>query len=252
MESEVSKFFPDTEFISGDGTGQQYMVTFDGKRFWLAVPVGRELTDLHFIFIFSGRGGSGRRNNLTGGEVQHRFLNMMLKEGFAFICAECSPDAWADMESTDLTFESWEYCRRQGLDIPEKIDLMGFSMGGLGALMYAARKVGKVRKVVDVFGVTDLVDFCEKREVRAELKQLTAAERLDRSPCAKADLYKDADILIIHGDKDASVDISQSARFYELLKARDFSCRYIVVPDMGHNNAILGNVDTQIRDFFAG
>ena len=249
MKDEIVKFFPDAELISEDEVGQQYMVSFDGKSFWLAVPNDRKLNDLHFVFIFCGRGGAGSRNAFTAGEIPGKVLNMLLKDGFAFICAVCSPDAWADMESTQMTFDTWEYCRKQGLNIPEKIDLFGGSMGGLGALIFASRKVGMVRKIVELFGITDLDDFYNCGNYREALGQLTAEERQDRSPCRKLDCYKDVDILIIHGTEDTIVDISYSERFYKLLKERNYSCQYISVPGIGHDNNILGKVDKDIHDF---
>ena len=251
MKNKIEKIFPMNELIAEDEIGLQYMISFDNRRFWLAVPADRDLNDLHFVFVFSGRGGTGRNNALTSGNIPGDFFKMMLKDGFAFICGECSPDAWADPESTAITFEAWEYCRKQGLNMPDKIDLIGGSMGGLGSLIFAARKVGMVRKIVDIFGITDLDDFYNKGNYREALGQLSAAERQDRSPCRKLDCYKDIDFLIIHGTEDTIVDISYSERFYALLKERNYSCKYIVVPGIGHDNNILGKVDKEIHDFLA-
>ena len=251
MENVIKKYFPQTEVIKADEVEQQYLVSAGKDRFWLAVPTGKPLNSLHFVIVFSGRGGTGKDNNISAEGIRGDFRRKMLSAGFAFICAECSPEAWGDPESTRATLAALEYCRKQGVAIPEKIDLLGFSMGGLGALMFAARQPEKVNRIVDVFGITDLEEFYKKGKYRAKLGEIPEAERLDRSPCAKVERYKNMEILIIHGDKDEIVDISFSQRFYELLKKHNVPSRFVVIPDMGHSNNILGKIDTLIPDFFS-
>lgn len=249
MDKGIKKFFPQTELLKADEVEEQYLVSAGKDRFWLAVPTGKPLNSLHFIVVFSGRGGTGKKNNISSDGVRGEFRRKMLADGFAFICAECSPDAWGDLESTRATLAALEYCRKQGVAIPEKVDLLGFSMGGLGALMFAARHPEKVKRVIDVFGITDLEAFYKTGKYRAKLSQIPDAERLDRSPCAKVERYKNMEILIIHGDKDAVVNISFSQRLYELLQKHNIASRFIIIPGMGHSNDILSKIETVIPDF---
>lgn len=250
MKNSVERFFPQTELLREDAVEMQYMVAAGNDRFWLAVPADRDLNTLHFVFVFSGRGGTGCSNNISGDGIPGNFRRQMLQAGFAFICAECSPQAWGDPESTRATLSAIEYCRRQGVALPEKIDLLGFSMGGLGVLMFAARHPEKVRKLIDVFGITDLEHFHRNASYRAGLEQIPEAERCDRSPCAKAACYKDMEMLIIHGTEDTTVDISYSERFYALLVKQDTSCRFVRIPGIGHTNDILQDAGAVIKEFF--
>ena len=250
-EQPLKKFFPQANLLKADDLEQQYLVSAGKDRFWLAVPTGKMLNSLHFVVVFSGRGGTGKKNNISGEGAGKKFRRKMLSAGFAFICAECSPDAWGDPESTRATLAALEYCRKQGVAIPEKVDLLGFSMGGLGALMFAARHPEKVNRVVDVFGITDLEAFYKMGKYRAKLSKIPAAERQDRSPCAKVERYKNMEILIIHGDKDVVVDISFSRHFYELLKKHNIPSRFVIIPGIGHSNNILGKTGTIIPDFFS-
>ena len=248
-EQPLKKFFPQAKLLKADEVEEQYLVSAGKDSFWLAVPTGKPLNSLHFVVVFSGRGGTGSRNNISGEGVNGEFRRKMLSAGFAFICAVCSPDAWGNPESTRTSLAALEYCRKQGVAIPEKIDLLGFSMGGLGVLMFAARHPEKVNRVIDVFGITDLEEFCKKGKYRAKLSLIPDAERLDRSPCAKVERYKNMEILIIHGDEDAIVDISFSQRFYELLKKHNIKSQFVVIPGMGHSNKILKKIDTLVLDF---
>ena len=252
MKKEIARLFPKAELLKEDAVEQQYWVSTGKNRFWLAVPAaGKKLADLRMVCVFAGRGGSGKANNLSGEGIPGQCRREMLQAGLAFLCAECSPNAWGDPESTAATVAALEYCRKQGLNLPEKIDLLGFSMGGLGALMFAARRPETVRKVVDIFGITDLDDFYNRGFYRAMLSRIPEAERRDRSPCAKAERYKNMEILIVHGDRDATVDISYSKRFLELMQKQNTPCRLIVVPGIGHSNDILEKSGAAIRDFLA-
>lgn len=252
MKSEIARVFPEAALLKEDAAEQQYWITNGKTRFWLAVPAaGKKLSDLHFVCVFSGRGGSGRANNLSGEGIPGKFRRGMLQAGFALLCAECSSNAWGDPESTAATVAALEYCRKQGVKLPEKVDLLGFSMGGLGALMFAAREPAMVRKVVDIFGITDLDDYYNRGFYRAMLGKIPEAERRDRSPCAKKERYKNMEFLLVHGDRDATVDISYSKRFLELMQKQNTPCRLVVVPGIGHSNDILEKSGTAILEFLA-
>ena len=251
MKNCVDKIFPGAELLREDSVEAQYMIPAGDDRFWLAVPADKDLNALHFIFVFSGLGGTGKANNISGDGIPGEFRRQMLQAGFAFICAECSPRAWGDPESTRATLSAMEYCRRQGVVLPGRTDLLGLSMGGLGALMFAARHPEKIRKVTDVFGITDLEEFSKYSKYRADLELLPETERADRRPCAKAACYKDMELLIIHGTEDTTVDISYSERLYALLQKQGTPCDFIRVPGMGHSNDILKETGAAIREFFS-
>ena len=250
MRNCIDNIFPGAELLREDAAEAHYMIPAGADRFWLAVPADRDLNTLHFIFVFSGLGGTGKANNISGEGIPGEFRRRMLQAGFAFICAECSPHAWGDPESTRATLSAMDYCRSRGVALPEKTDLLGFSMGGLGVLMFAARHPERVRRVTDVFGITDFEKYSRQSKYRAELELIPEAERADRCPCAKAERYKDMEMLIIHGTEDATVDISYSERLYELLQKQGTACRFIKVPDTGHTNDILKDTGTAICEFF--
>ncbi|MBO7146526.1 MAG: prolyl oligopeptidase family serine peptidase [Lentisphaeria bacterium] len=250
VKNEIQKFFPKAKLLKEDPTELQYMVTAGKNRFWLAIPTDKKINDLHFIFVFSGRGGSGKNNNINVAGIPEQFRKQMQQTGFAFICAVCSPNAWGDPGSTEATLAAIRYCRKQGINLPPKIDLLGFSMGGLGALMFAARHPEEVRKVTDVFGITDLEEFYKQGKYRAAIEKIPPAERQDRIPCAKIEHYQNIEFLIIHGDKDTTVSKSHSERFYALLQKQNIKAEFIIIPGIGHSNNILQKAGPDILNFF--
>ena len=246
----ISERMPGAELISLDEVETQYQVTFGRGSFWLTLPTGINTEKVRLIFVFSGHGGVGKDNNLTRSEIAAQFRRKMLTAGFGFVCAVCSPDAFGDPESTEATITASQYCRSRGLNVPDKIPLLGFSMGGLGVLMFAARYPEKVSRIVDVFGITDLEQFFRAGYFTDILGRLTQEERTARAPIRKTEFYRDIPILILHGDQDNIVDISHSQQFYAAMKQQSCPVQFRIIPGYGHTNDILAAAGGFVADFF--
>ena len=239
------------ELLRKDAFGQEYMVNCGNHRFWLALPPGEAaFRRARLIFVFSGHGGTGASSNLTRGETPERFRHEMYAAGFGFVCAECSTAAWGDEESTEATLAAAEYCRARGMNTGEKFSLLGFSMGGLGALMFAARHPEKTARVADVFGITDLDRFLEEGFYPEELSKIPQPERQARSPRRLAERYAGIPVLIVHGTEDKIVHISHSETLYAALSARHSPCRFLKVPGYGHTNEALKVLGGELGAFF--
>ena len=239
------------DLLRKDDAGQEYMVSFGKRRFWLALPPDEEaFRRARLIFVFSGHGGAGASSNLTRCETSERFRHEMHAAGFGFVCAECSTAAWGDEESTEATLAAGEYCRLQGLNTGEKFSLLGFSMGGLGALMFAARHPEKTARVADVFGITDLDRFLEEGFYPEELSKIPQGERRARAPRRLAERYAGIPVLIVHGTEDRIVNISHSETLYAALEAQHSPCRLLKVPGYGHTNEALKVLGPELSAFF--
>lgn len=239
------------ELLRKDVSGQEYMVNCADHRFWLALPPDEAaFRRARLIFVFSGHGGTGASCNLTRGEASERFRHEMYAAGFGFVCAECSTAAWGDEESTEATLAAAEYCRAQGMNTGKKFSLLGFSMGGLGALMFAARHPEKTARVADVFGITDLDRFLEEGFYLEELSKIPKSERQARSPRRLAERYAGVPILIVHGTEDKIVDISHSETLCAALEAQHSPCRFLKVPGYGHTNEALKVLGSELGAFF--
>ena len=250
MQESIKKLFPKAKLLKSNSNELQYMVTANKNSFWLCVPQNKNINNLNFIFVFSGRGGTGKNNNINAKGIPETFRINMLKNNFAFICAVCSPNAWGNLESTKATLAAINYCKKQGINLKEKVDLLGFSMGGLGALMFAARHPNLVNKVVDVFGITNLEKFYQAGFFKSYLSKIPASERKDASPQDKINQYKNIKFLIIHGNKDTTVPMANSQDFYLLLQKANIDSKLIIVPNIGHSNNILGKTGKEIEMFF--
>ena len=239
------------ELLRKDAAGQEYMVSRGSRRFWLALPPEEEaFRRARLIFVFSGHGGTGASSNLTRCETSERFRHEMHEAGFGFVCAECSTAAWGDEESTEATLAAGEYCRLQGMNTGEKFSLLGFSMGGLGALMFAARHPEKTDRVADVFGITDLDRFLEEGFYPEELSKIPQPERRARAPRRLAERYAGIPVLIVHGTEDKIVNISHSETLYAALAAQNSPCRFLKVPGYGHTNEALKVLGPELGAFF--
>ena len=246
----LSERMPGAKLLSADGTETQYQVEFDRGSFWLDLPTGKDPAEVGLIFVFSGKGGVGGDNNLTRSAIAGQFRREILAAGFGFVCAVCSPSAFGDPESTEATLHASEYCRVHGLNVPDRIPLLGFSMGGLGALMFAVRHPEKTARVAEFFGITDLEQFFREGKYPEILGRLTQEERTGRAPVRQVGQLRDIPILILHGDRDEIVDISHSERLYAALKAQDCPVRFEVIPGYGHTNDILAAAGKYLKPFF--
>jgi acetyl esterase/lipase len=159
-----------------------------------------------------------------------------------------------------------------GID-PAKIGIMGGSAGGhLAALVgtgggqavlqpvqYSAVS-GRVGAAVDLFGPADLTQLsnlnqAQRRILAAAFSPLTVAELRKYAPVTYID-NSDPEFLIIHGDQDATVPLSQSQNFDANLRAAGVESTLIVVQGGNHGltapgmNPTAQQIAEQIGDFF--
>ncbi len=121
----------------------------------------------------------------------------------------------------------------QKIAAPDRIAMFGYSYGGYAALAAAIRPNGLYQCAISGAGAGDL----------ASLKQATFENRFQRefqNPTIRGmdalERAKEAQIplLIYHGDRDTNVEVKQSRKFVDALKAADKPHRYLEIKDMGH------------------
>jgi len=241
--------FPGAELLERDGTETQYQVTFERGSFWLDLPSGTDPAEAKLIFVFSGAGGVGKTNNLSHPGPASEFRRSMIASGFGFVCAVCAPYVFGAAEATDATLAAADHCRSCGLNVPERIAVLGFSMGGLGALMFAVRHPEKTGRVAEFFGITDLEEFYRAGQYPQVLGKLPPEERAERAPRRYADRFRNIPVLILHGDRDEVVDISHSEQLYAALKEQGCPVRFEVIPGYGHTNDMLAAAGGSVKRF---
>lgn len=135
----------------------------------------------------------------------------------------------------------------QKVAAPDKVAMFGYSYGGYAALAAAIRPNGLYRCAISGAGAGDL----------ASIKQATFDNRFQRefqNPTIRGlDALEKArqsqiPLLIYHGDRDQIVDVKQSRKFVDALKAAGKPHRYLEIKDMGHQLATMepAMVETQL------
>jgi len=158
---------------------------------------------------------------------------------------------------------------------PEKIGAWGGSAGGhLVALLGTAdatagwdvgqylEQSSRVQAVVDMFGPTDLTVLFEGANPRL-MEQVFGTSDRNSETLQKASPVNwvssdDPPFLILHGERDPLVPVSQSQIFYEKLQAAGVPATFVIVKNAGHGFAPLGGpispsrqeLTKMIGDFF--
>ena len=145
--------------------------------------------------MLGGRGSTATETNITSLEAAP-FRLELLRRGFTVLCPACGSDHWGGPESSRIALRVLEQLSSAGFPVAKPLPVMGFSMGGLGAMMFAARHPEWVLRLVGVFGGYDLPDIRRRvaayrpgidavyptPELLAEATPYTQIERLRQFP----------------------------------------------------------------------
>lgn len=207
------------------------------------------------ILFFHGRGGSALENNFTS-EAFKIFREKASLNGYIVATPAYGANSWFNVNGEKITLEMLDFLDKN-LSLSPQYYVMGCSMGGGAALTFAARHNNKVKAVCDIFGVTDYVRFYNEG-----YQQDSIAKAYGGTPLQKPQIYQersainqtgklnDIPILVIHGTNDDIVPAWNSDLFVEKFKQTDGKIEYIVVPNKGHENSIVNNLEDRIISWF--
>lgn len=115
----------------------------------------------------------------------------------------------------------------------EKIAVIGSSAGGHLALWLATEISSRISCAVALYSVPDILKWggnllmpMPYEESREEWKKASPAERLEERP---------SPILLIHGDRDETVDFRLSVDFYNKLREKEYEAEMIIVEGGRHS-----------------
>ncbi len=224
-----------------NGSEIRRFITFDDCECMVIHAPSRPMTaDGKAVVVFGGHGSVGETTNITD-EAAVDFRAELLRMGYLLVCPDCGPSNWGNREGTRIALRSIEQLPDAGYPLPQKLPLLGYSMGGCAALMFAVRHPERVERVVDIFGAVDL-EWMRANKYPCEMGQLypDPAALQESIPYNFIDQLKDFPIRIVHGTDDDVVPLEQSLRLRDLLKAAGApDVTMTRIPQLGHTNEIM-------------
>jgi carboxymethylenebutenolidase len=174
--------------------------------------------------------GSGGFANLHYND----FAQMLADRGFAVFVPhyfDATGTTWAYPQTIREHHRRWisavseaiEFAGKQEFADPESVGIVGFSLGAYLALALASLRPG-VRAVVDYFG--GMPD-----EIIAEMKHCPA-------------------VLILHGDRDLTVPVTEAFKLESLLKSRNVPHEMKIYKGAGHGFRGMDMMDAAQRTYF--
>lgn len=205
--------------------------------------------------------------HLYGNGGSHQFYNLMrpayaqlrrnLREaGYWVVVPELGPTHWMNARSVAiLDAIIAALIARNNID-PKQVHLLGTSMGGGSALIYAYQRANALRSVCAIFPMTDFVTWMA--EMPDYLTQVTQAHGItaanpsptlhDLSPSSHIAAFAKLPVFLLHGTADACVDVHHSRDFAAALHAAGSPAIYHETGDI-HNDNIAAMWQTDIFRF---
>lgn len=141
----------------------------------------------------------------------------------------------------------------QGVAIPDRIAMHGYSYGGYAAMAAAVRPNGIYQCAVAGAGVAELERFRTDmlgNRFQREYQRPTVDGMSPLEHAAEVSIP----IFLYHGDRDTTVDPKESDRFVAALKAAGKPVKFLALKDMGHQYVLwqpgqVGEVLTAVENY---
>lgn len=222
--------------------------------------------------VYPPEGTTGRKPGLVihlyGAGGSHTFYNLMrpayeqlrrrLREaGYWVVVPELGPSHWMNaraVASLDAVIASM--VANSEVD-PGRVHLLGTSMGGGSALVYASQRPGVPRSVCALFPMTDFEAWVTEQP--SYLEAITQAHGLDAanpgaalhalSPLNHIQDFAKIPIYLLHGDADATVPAHHSRDFAAAVHRAGGRVIYREMAGGGHDDEMATGWQDDIRQF---
>ncbi|TNE57258.1 MAG: S9 family peptidase [Alphaproteobacteria bacterium] len=174
--------------------------------------------------------------------------NFRGSSGYGAAFEEAGFGEWGLLMQDDVT-DGVQAMIDRGIADPSRICIFGWSYGGYAALMGAVKTPDLYKCVVSGAPVTDLRRILQENskykfsgldQVNVGKYWKDAGKLRDTSPINNADLIR-VPVLLIHGDKDLSVDVGHSKRMFSKLKGNGQDNKLVILKDGNHHLALERN-----------
>ena len=225
----------DTGFLD-----RQVTIRGSAYRYQVYVPEGfnpgRKWPVIVFLHGNGANGVDGIRQTDTG--LARAIRRDRARVPAIVVLPQASPGSrWSSPPMQKQTLACLEAAAREFNGDPDRVYLMGYSMGGQGVLRIASRWPGRFAALVDISGtVIAKSPSATEQHVAIDVQThsfLTAPDIYR----ALAQLIGVTPIWIFHGDNDESVPVDQSRRLVSALRATGATARYTEYKGAGHSIA---------------
>jgi len=181
--------------------------------------------------------------------------NFRGSSGYGFEFEMASVQGWGGVMQDDLADGAQWLTENYSVD-RDRICILGSSYGGYAALMAAVIQQDSFKCAASFAGVSDIEAIVRNArrysnyEVVAKQFGDNKEALAERSPLNLADQI-DIPVLLLHGDKDLVVDVSQSRNMYKALQKRKKQVEYIELKNGSHFMDIETNRLTILNAFEA-
>ena len=218
------------------------------------VPEGKAGLVVHLY----GSGGSHRENEYNVGRAPYAaFRRLLAERGYWLVVPDLGPKHWMNAKAcaqVDAVIAAM--IKKERVD-PERVHLLGTSMGAGSSLIYVMRRPERITSVVAVFPMTDFARWLqEKPGYRGPVEQAhgIAPEQRDAtlaklSPLLHPEAFRNVPVLLLHGDSDTVVPPHHSRDFAAALEEKGCAVIYHEVPGLTHNDKIAQAFQRELADF---
>lgn len=230
------------------GEAVEYLITAPARP---TAPADRWM-----VVFLHGAGGSLKSYNLA--RQPYARIRQALAENGAYVVVPALGPAhfMNDQAKVSLDGVIGRVLADHQID-PERVHLMGTSMGAGSSLAYAVNRPGRVRSVCAIMPMTDFADWVrENSKYAARLKEAyggTPEEKPEaydaNSALKQATALATVPVLLVHGTADTTVAFRHSERLAAKLQSLGQDCTLIPVQDGRHSDDIVTKLQDRIVQF---
>jgi alpha-beta hydrolase superfamily lysophospholipase len=202
------------------------------------------------IFFFHGNGEIARDYDRIAPLYTERGISLLVADYRGYGWSDGLPTASSLVHDAPRVFEALEQMMMQeaGSEVPQRVFVMGRSLGSAAAIEVARHHQEAIAGLIIESG------FAHTARLLARLG--VVLEDLDEAQDVFANLTKIGHIhlptLVIHGQADRLIPVSEGVSLYEGSAAADDEKRLVVIPGAGHNDLLALGAATYfeaIREF---
>ncbi|MBE6368234.1 MAG: hypothetical protein E7052_10070 [Lentisphaerae bacterium] len=227
-----------------------------GKKAYLFLPENFQAGKPYkFIMFLHGRGSAAGTPGNFGTPEFAKFRKLCSDNGF-IVAVPPLVATWFNAKAEKDIDEMLSFLSAKLKINLSRFHVIGCSMGGMAALVYAGRNAERVISITDFFGPTDLPSFSQgqyKESIKAAYGGYYDQKKPfyeSRNPLNYVGVLKNIPMMIIHGGTDTLVKPEQSQKLYEAIKkAGGKQAELIIVPKVWHANKIVNGREEKIIAF---